>query len=341
MRASHQPTREAARRYLVEVEARIARGRIGIPEPAADALTVAALCERFLTQYSRPRIKDLDTYRRNARTALRRAFSAIGSHPAEGLQRDDLLRLRSALCRTHAPASVRVTLSYLAAVYAWAVGLRLVTQNPLRGIERPAATTSVEFLSRDEVTQLLRTAEAGAGAGAGAEECVPDQLLYAIVHLALHTGLRKGELLGLRWLDLDLAMGRLTVARSFRTLPKSNKPRHLRLPAVCLPVLKAWQSSCPQTAENLVFPVGRRGVFGMGTRRDLLGLPALMKRAGCRPTRHPFHLLRHTFASHFIMSGGNLLTLQKILGHSDVKMTQIYAHLGPEFLTGEMDRLKF
>lgn len=42
-----------------------------------------------------------------------------------------------------------------------------------------------------------------------------------------------------------------------------------------------------------------------------------------------------------MMSGGNLLALQKILGHSDVKMTMVYAHLAPDFLDGEMDRLKF
>ena len=73
----------------------------------------------------------------------------------------------------------------------------------------------------------------------------------------------------------------------------------------------------------------------------MLGLPRLLAAAGCRVPLHPWHALRHTFASHFIMSGGNLLALQKILGHSDVKMTMIYAHLAPDFLGTEMDRIKF
>jgi len=44
------------------------------------------------------------------------------------------------------------------------------------------------------------------------------------------------------------------------------------------------------------------------------------------------HVLRHTFASHFMMNGGNILTLQKVLGHSDIKMTMRYSHLSPDFL---------
>ena len=56
---------------------------------------------------------------------------------------------------------------------------------------------------------------------------------------------------------------------------------------------------------------------------------------------HPWHTLRHSFASHFVMSGGNILTLQKILGHSDIKMTLVYAHLAPDFLNAEMERVRF
>ncbi|MEC7728557.1 MAG: tyrosine-type recombinase/integrase [Pseudomonadota bacterium] len=45
------------------------------------------------------------------------------------------------------------------------------------------------------------------------------------------------------------------------------------------------------------------------------------------------HICRHTFASHFVMNGGHILTLQKVLGHSDLKLTMRYAHLAPDFLS--------
>ena len=54
-----------------------------------------------------------------------------------------------------------------------------------------------------------------------------------------------------------------------------------------------------------------------------------------------FHDLRHTFASQFVMKGGNIYTLREILGHTDVKMTQRYAHLSPEHLKGATDFLSF
>ena len=61
--------------------------------------------------------------------------------------------------------------------------------------------------------------------------------------------------------------------------------------------------------------------------------------AGCHRVR--FHDLRHTFASHFMMSGGNILTLQKLLGHSSVSVTQRYAHLAPDFMRSELERMSF
>lgn len=48
------------------------------------------------------------------------------------------------------------------------------------------------------------------------------------------------------------------------------------------------------------------------------------------------HVLRHTFASHFVMNGGNLLTLQKIFGHASIQMTMRYAHLAPDYLEEAM-----
>ena len=145
------------------------------------------------------------------------------------------------------------------------------------------------------------------------------------------------------WRDLDLSTCRLTVARSYGSSPKSGKTRHLRLPDVLLPVLGDWAPRCPKTHEDLVFPSRRRdGSWGLARDTSaLFGLPRLLQAAGCHVPEHPWHALRHTFASHFIMAGGNILTLQKILGHSDVKITLMYAHLAPDYIADEMNRLRF
>jgi integrase len=335
-RASHQPTKELARRYLLEIEGRIARGLLGVPEAPPIAPTVDELAARFVTEYRRPRIKDPARYRAFARTALRRASPLIGARPADTLRPADLLAVRDTLGRRYSANSVRLTLSFLATAYGWAVKAMLLSHNPLRGVELPPRQTLIEYLSRQEVRALLAAAEVRARTGDRRS-----QLLHACVLLALHSGLRKGELLGLRWCDVDLDAHRLTVARSFRVTPKGGRVRHLRLHEAMVPVLAAWRPQCPRTPEDLVFPVIDEGPARMGTSTTMLGLPELLAAAGCRPLRRAWHALRHTFASHYVMAGGNLLALQRMLGHSDIQMTMAYAHLAPDFLADELNKLRF
>jgi site-specific recombinase XerD len=70
-----------------------------------------------------------------------------------------------------------------------------------------------------------------------------------------------------------------------------------------------------------------------------LGFYTVLEGSGCHLGR--FHDLRHTFASHFMMSGGGILTLQQLLGHHDVKVTMKYAHLAPHFMASEVARVNF
>jgi len=86
----------------------------------------------------------------------------------------------------------------------------------------------------------------------------------------------------------------------------------------------------------VVFPTAR----GYMRQKDRdYGFKDALTGAECHPIG--FHGLRHTFASHFMMSGGNILTLQKLLGHSSVAVTMKYAHLAPDFMRDEIARLRF
>ena len=329
--ASKQPSAAEARRMLVQIEARIARGEVGIVDKTA-APTVETLVARFLSEYRRPRIKDLPRYRRFAQAALRRVLPVLGSKPADAVTPAEIEKLRDTLSGEYAASSVVTTLAYLSAVYGWASRAGLIkTANPCRHVERPSREAALEFLSRQEVSALLSHAEREA------------PTIHPMVATAIYTGLRKGELCGLRWRDVDVATRRLTVARSYGQTPKSGKPRQLRLPERLVPLLAAWAQRCPKTKEDLVFPARHRdGRWGLPHNTSVVfGLPRLLEAAGCRVPAHPWHALRHTFASHFIMSGGNILMLQKILGHSDVKVTLQYAHLAPDYIAEEMNRLKF
>lgn len=214
--ASKQPTHADARRMLLEIEARAARGEIGIVKRLVYP-PLAELTERFLTEYSRPRIKDADRYRRNARIALQRVVPLVDKR-ADQVTTSDVAKAREAMRRRYAPASVKLSLNFLSTLYAWAVREGLVPTNPCRGVERPHTEHAIDFLTRDEARRLIDAAAAQATTPA-------KRMLHICILLALHTGLRKGELLGLRWQDVDLHTRRLTVARSYGTTPKSGKAR--------------------------------------------------------------------------------------------------------------------
>ena len=139
-------------------------------------------------------------------------------------------------------------------------------------------------------------------------------------------------------------MQRIDVNRSYRLKPKSGKARHVWINGELLPILRAWKKACPSTAEGLVFPVeAPSGSLLMGQEQDTLGLAELLELAECHAPADGkrWHFLRHTFASHYVMAGGSLLALQKILGHAKPDMTQRYAHLAPDYLAAEVERLSF
>jgi integrase len=337
-RASHQPSKAEARRYLLEVEARVAREQVGIPKPVP-ALTVAELVERFLAEYASPRIKDLDRYRRAGRYALRPVLEVLGRVPVTQLSRPTLERLRDSLSRRYEANTVRFHLRPLGAALSWAVRQGLLPYSPLAGMERPRAEHSIEYLSREDAAKLLSDSERRAR-----ESARPADWCCLIgLALGLYAGLRRGEIFGLRWQDIDLDAGRLTVARSYKLLPKSNKPRYLPLPVVLIPLLREWRPHCPETADRLICPVFNRGRWGMSTisPKGKHSLQELFRASGCPIPARPWHALRHTYASHYVMAGGNIMVLRQLLGHSSVETTQIYAHLAPDYLTAEANRVRY
>jgi integrase len=143
--------------------------------------------------------------------------------------------------------------------------------------------------------------------------------------VALNTGLRAGELLALKWQDIDLKVGRLIVRRSLwnglEDMPKSGRTREVPLNDTVLAALRShWHFN------EYVF------CDASGTRlahNDVVDIvPDVCRLAGL-PKRLTLHHLRHTFASHLVMRGVPLAAVKELLGHADITTTMIYAHLSP------------
>ena len=153
--------------------------------------------------------------------------------------------------------------------------------------------------------------------------------LKPLVIVSLNTGLRRGELFGLLWSDVDLDREILTIQGSGS---KSGRTRHVPLNAEALAVFMGWRAPM-QRAERLVFP-GRNGGRLNNVRKAWTGV---LEGAGIEEFR--WHDLRHTFASRLAMRGVDLNTVRELLGHADYKMTLRYAHLAPEHKAAAVARL--
>lgn len=163
--------------------------------------------------------------------------------------------------------------------------------------------------------------------------------LYAAVVVALHTGMRKGEILGLKWEQINWEKRHILL-----TDTKNGEPRRVPIDSGAFKMLLEHRALITRQNEkrerkdeHLVFPSYDRDGNVVSLADVKVGFGRVLRDAGIQDFR--FHDLRHTFASHYMMSGGNLYTLAKILGHKDFKMTQRYADLSPDFIDKERERM--
>src|SRR5262249_11622168 len=155
-----------------------------------------------------------------------------------------------------------------------------------------------------------------------------DHLKPAVL-LSLNTGLRRGELLKLRWENVHFEQRNLTIIGK---TSKTGKTRHIPLNDEALAVLRDWKRQ-PEVNIQWVFSARDGQPFhDMRTSWE-----STLKRAGI--TKFRWHDLRHTFASKLVMAGVNLNTVRELMGHSDYKMTLRYAHLAPEHKAAAVAKL--
>jgi integrase len=168
--------------------------------------------------------------------------------------------------------------------------------------------------------------------------------VFTLYATAIYTGMREGELGGLRWEDVNFERRIITVQRSFEGPTKAGDVRYVPIMDPLLPVLRDWRLRCPGT---LVFPneAGRMHQKSARIFQEILHrvleraqFPTI-ERKGKSARYIVFHSLRHTFASHWVMAGGDLFRLQKVLGHKSITMTQRYAHLSPDVFAADYARL--
>jgi len=230
--------------------------------------------------------------------------ATFGERKVGLIQPSDIQMLYSSLREsTSVSTANRYIFSTLSPIFARGQELGLYSgDNPCAAVKKGREPVGrLRFLDMNEIERLLSASSSR---------------MYPILACAIMTGMRRGEMLGLRWENVDIERGVI-----YLLLTKSGVSREVPISPKLRDILEALPSR-----DGLVFdmPV-------ISFRR---GFAQAVKRAGIAYVRA--HDLRHTFASHFIMTTGNLPALQKILGHESFRMTQRYAHLSRGHLASEM-----
>lgn len=254
-----------------------------------------------------------------------------------------------------APATINRDINDLRSALTRAVAWKYISTHPLADLKalRVDSHGVVRYLSTDEEARLLKALDArddtrraerltaNAARIKFSHEPFPELGTYTdhltpLVVVALHTGLRRGELFAMRWDDVDLVNRRVTVHGANA---KSGRTRHVDLNAIAGKALEQWQTdrlaalSARAVAGPLVFPSATGGTLdNVQTSWERIVKAAKVK--GFR-----FHDLRHTFASKLVMAGVDLNTVRELLGHADLKMTLRYAHLSPDHRRAAVDKL--
>ncbi|MDE3016596.1 MAG: site-specific integrase [Pseudomonadota bacterium] len=193
-----------------------------------------------------------------------------------------------------------------------------VQDHPMKKIAKlPEPRGRIRFLDEDERKRLLEACQV-----------VDNDLLYLLVVLALSTGARHGELINLRWKDVDFKRNVIVLHDT-----KNKERRVLPLACYALELIKKHHAA-RNKATDLVFPAPRNPKEPWVSRPVWL---IAVKNAGLDDFR--FHDLRHSAASYLAMNGASLAEIAEVLGHKTLAMVKRYAHLSEAHTAGVVERM--
>ena len=334
-------TRKEALTWLAEIRLRADRGML--PEPSK--VTLGEYLQHRLKNVARHTVRPWTYVSYESRVRVH-IIPELGHIRLQALKPSDL----EAFCSRKLQAGLsRRSVAFLHAVLRRAMGhaerLGLIDRSPAARVEPPRWNApQARTLSPEEAARFLEAARRSE--------------YYPLFVLALATGMRKGELLALRWSDVDLAEGTVRVTRTLYRVggrwvegePKTAAgKRKVVLPPGAATVLKehrvaqlgarlkAGAGWAPEPGlEDLVF-TSRTGkpILPRNVNR---ALEAVLRRAGLPRLR--FHDLRHSHATLLLKEGVNPRVVQERLGHSTVSLTlQVYSHVLPDLQAEAAEKL--
>jgi integrase len=218
-------------------------------------------------------------------------------------------------------ATVNRELNTIIAVFNKAVEWGNLIESPLKSVKKFKEPKKLpRFFSAKEIEKILNSIN------------VSNQpQLKQIIYFLLHTGLRREELAHIEWDDVNLKEGSLYVQPKHDWTPKDNEGRTIPINSQ----LRKLLLSLPREGKYVFDSGNDKFYYKLGSLSR--SFTRLLKRIEIKNAS--LHTLRHTYASHLVMAGVDLATVQKLLGHSQITTTMRYAHLAPGHLQEAAEKL--
>jgi integrase len=276
---------------------------LGHNPPGAE--TFKEVADRFL-KYQKARLTP-KAYEREE-SILRLHLSRFNSLKLSSIRKIDVQQYVTDRSGEVSPASVRRELSVLTHLFSLAVEWEIVPVNPAQRIKSPKLPPGrVRYLQPTELKAVLEACPNG---------------LREIVALLVSTGMRRGEVMGLRYLDVDIQNGRIVLPQT-----KNNTSRVVHLNQMAIMVLKSLP---PGEPGDKLFADWTPNQVSTQFIRVCVRLKIL---------DFSIHDLRHTTASWMRMSGADIHTVAEQLGHKTLNMARRYQHLSPAFMSDAVGKL--
>ncbi|MEW6144156.1 MAG: tyrosine-type recombinase/integrase [Thermodesulfobacteriota bacterium] len=267
-----------------------------------------------------------NSYKRDI-TTLKNLASYFGTKPLSQITSHHIEKYKMMRLEEVAPRTVNIELRCLSHMFNKAVEWEYISDSPYKGIRQLTFQKKPpRFLAKDEVQKLLDHAS---------------NWLRPILVVMLNTGIREGERTKLRFKDIDFNKNRILIhspkTKSYRAIPmnKEVKETLLRLKDNFISLNSYVTSERKPHQKEYVFC----NEDGSPVLKIKKALANACKKAGLKGVTP--HTLRHTFASHLVMSGVDLNTVQRLLGHTSISTTLIYSHLTEDHLARGVERLNW
>lgn len=302
----------------------IAAGKL--PADSDQKRTFAIAIEHWLTMLRETKSRSAGEYESRARNHLLPEFGGV---PLESIAKPNVIAWRDRISTEMSATSVNVMLGTLSSAFRWFTDQRWIERNPCHRVKplvRPVKTFPW-LQSSEQITRLLT--------------CCTDNI-RDLVAILVGTGMRLDEALHLHWDDIDLEHRLLTVHRGRKGMPKSGRMRRVPIFDSVLTVLRSMRLA--RGTATMLWP-SRKKPRVPGKAMTQASVWRSFKAATARAELAPemrIHDLRHSFASLFLLDGGDIFKLSRILGHSSVTITEkTYAHLRPDAYEADYGRVSF